>query len=257
MGIAILNSLKVTRLSFSIIMSFDNSCRLAIRNISYDSTDEDLKELYEKFGTVEDCKIMRAKDTNKSRGFGFVRFVKASMVEDAMNSRPHELDGRTLEPHRAAPKEYAKKPESHHTCNEIFIGDMKEEITEEDLKDYFGEYGTIERVAIPKDKKDETKLRGFAIVAFDDYDPVDVCCYKNVHYIKDKRLYVTKSINRKDMNELKRKYGNDNYGNYQSNGNGALLDTLLALTGLQSNFSGPQRNRRGGRGGRKPYGRGK
>jgi len=230
-------------------MSFDNSCRLAIRNLNYDTSDENLKEFYEKWGTVEDCKIMRNKETQKSRGFGFVRYVKSSMIDDAMSNRPHEIDGRTVEPHRAAPKEYAQKPESHKTVKEIFVADLKPEITEEDLRSYFGEYGTIEKCNIPKDKNDDTKIRGFAILGFDDYDPVDICVYKKIHYIKEKRLFVTKSINRRDMEELNRKYG------YQRDDQSDLLGQLLPL--LQSNF-GAMRNDRGGRGrGRKPYGRGK
>jgi len=231
----------------------DLACRMAIRNISYDTTDEDFKELYEQFGSVEECKIMRTKEENKSRGFGFVRYTDEASVDEAMANRPHELDGRTLEPHRAAPKFYARKPESHHTCNEIFVGDLKPEVTEEDLNEYFGAFGNIEKITIPVDKDDETKIRGFAIVKFDDYDPVDVTCYKQVHHIKEHRLFITKSINRKDMNELRRRYG-------RINDAGAILEQILPLLApdLRNKFKGAMRGaRRGGRGrGNKPYSRG-
>jgi len=249
-------------------MSGDQSCKLLVRNLSYDTTDEDLKKYYEKWGTVEDCKIMRNKETKKSRGFGIIRYVKALEVDDAMGSRPHELDGRTLEPHRGSPREYSSKPESHHTCNEIFVGGWKPEIEEEDLRDYFGQYGTIEEITIPKDKKDETKFRGFAVIKFDDYDPVDVTCYKRFHTIKNVKLQITKWINRKDMNELNRKYGRRegegrNRGGGMSNGGGntgdlqrALLEQLLVKTlggGYESKgLGGAMRGK--GRGGKKPYG---
>jgi len=240
-----------------------------VRNLSYDSTDADLKAYYEKWGTVEDCKIMRNRETQKSRGFGIVRYVKAAEVDDAMGSRPHELDGRTLEPHRAAPREYSQKPESHHTCKEIFIGAWKEEIEEEDLREYFGQYGNILEVSFPKDKKDETKFRGFATIKFDDYDPVDVCCYKKVHHIKDKRLFISKYIAKRDMDELNRKYGrrdeqeismpNLNFGG-GGDAQRALLQELLVKTLSEGGYQGkPSRGAqrgRGGRGGRgKPYGR--
>jgi len=263
-------------------MSGDNSCKIIVRNLNFDSTDEDVKAFYEKWGTVEDLKVMKNKGSGKSKGWAILRYVKASEVDAAMSARPHELDGRTLEPHRASPREYSQKLECHHTCNEIFVGKWTPDITEEDLKEYFGQFGTVEEVTCPKDKKDETKFRNFAIVKFDDYDPVDVCCYKKMHKIKEKNLIISKWIDRKTMNELKRKFGDDNEDNFRggrdnfrggrgnfrggrrgnfNNGGGSgddlqkvLLQQLMGALGGQQSFEGPMRgSKRGGRG--KPYGR--
>jgi len=244
-------------------MSGDNSCKIIIRNLSYDTAEEDVKTYYEKWGTVEDIKLMKNKGTGKSKGWAILRYVKASEVDACMSARPHEIDGRTLEPHRASPREYSQKVECHHTCNEIFVGKWVPEITEEDLREYFGQYGNIEEVTFPKDKKDETKFRNFAVIKFDDYDPVDVCCYKKMHRIKDKPLIITKWIDRKTMNELQRKFGNrDQYSNRGRQGNngggdlqGAIVEQLLGALGSgfgQQSFKGPMKGQRGGR---KPYGR--
>jgi len=249
-------------------MSGDHNTKLLVRNLNYTTTDEDLKKYYEQWGTVEDCKVMRNRETKKSRGFGIVRYVKASEVDDAMSNRPHELDDRTLEPHRAAPKVYSDKPESHHTCKEIFVGGWKEEVSEADLQEYFGNFGNIEEVTFPKDKKDETKFRGFAVIKYDDYDPVDVTCYKKFHTVKDTKLIVSKWIDRRTMNELNRKYGNrdnqswgNNRNNQQMNGGGAgdLQSLLLAqlVNKLGGGGGGPMRGQQKGRGRGKPYGRGK
>jgi len=245
-------------------MSGDTSCKIIVRQLNFDTKDEDLKEFYEKWGTVEDCKIMRHQDTKKSRGFGIIRFVKASSVDEAIAARPHELDGRKLEPHRASPREYSQKPESKHVCNEIFVGGWKPEIEEEDLKEYFGQYGTILEVTIPKDKKDETKYRGFAVIKFDDYDPVDVCCYKKLHYIKENKLMVSKWINWKDMKDLNQKYGRRDDREMQNGGGGGDLQSQILQQLVQSalgggggyqgnSFEGPMK--KGNRGNNKPYGR--
>lgn len=199
------------------------SCKLFIGNLSYKTTEEELKTFYEKFGAVENAYIARDKQTKKSRGYGFVTYMKASSVDDALAQRPHELDERKVEPHRACPKEYAAKPESHHTCCEIFVGNMIDTIEENDLKEHFSQYGTIVKIDIPKDKKDPTKRKNFAFVTFDDYDPVDQCCHKKFHYIKKHKLDVTKSINKKDMAQLLRKFGNgreNGYGRQSGMGRG-------------------------------------
>lgn len=48
---------------------------------------------------------MRDPNTKKSRGFGFITYKKAQMVDEAQNARPHKVDGREVEPKRAVPRE--------------------------------------------------------------------------------------------------------------------------------------------------------
>lgn len=48
---------------------------------------------------------MRDRNTRRSRGFGFVTFKRAHMVDDAQAARPHKVDGREVEPKRAVPRD--------------------------------------------------------------------------------------------------------------------------------------------------------
>jgi RNA recognition motif-containing protein len=58
------------------------------------------------------------------------------------------------------------------TVKKLFIGGLRENVTEDDLKSYFSQYGSILEVVIIKEK-DTSKSRGFGFVTFDDYDPID------------------------------------------------------------------------------------
>lgn len=49
----------------------------------------------------------------RSRGFGFITYSRAHMVDDAQNARPHRVDGRVVEPKRAVPRQVRKVS---HTC---------------------------------------------------------------------------------------------------------------------------------------------
>ena len=69
-----------------------------------------------------------------SRGFAFVSYKDRSMVDHFMKNRPHLLDGRKIESKRAMPRDEASKPEGRLTVKKIFIGAIKEDITEDDLK---------------------------------------------------------------------------------------------------------------------------
>ena len=44
--------------------------KLFIGGLSYETSDEGLKNYFEQFGEVVDCIVMKYKDTNRSRGFG-------------------------------------------------------------------------------------------------------------------------------------------------------------------------------------------
>ena len=54
----------------------------------------------------------------------------------------------------------------------VFVGGIKENIDEEELRNYFQQYGSVETVDVIRDRETQKK-RGFAFVGFSDYDPVD------------------------------------------------------------------------------------
>lgn len=43
--------------------------------------------------------------TKRSRGFGFITYSEASMLDESMQHRPHVIDGKEVEPKRAVPRE--------------------------------------------------------------------------------------------------------------------------------------------------------
>ena len=75
--------------------------KLFIGGLSFETTDDSLREHFEKWGTLTDCVVMRDPQTKRSRGFGFVTYSCVEEVDAAMCARPHKVDGRVVEPKRA------------------------------------------------------------------------------------------------------------------------------------------------------------
>lgn len=64
----------------------------------------DVKRYFEKFGQVADAVVMFDRQTQRSRGFGFVTFREESTIRDIMKIA-HEIKGKMVEVKRAEPKE--------------------------------------------------------------------------------------------------------------------------------------------------------
>jgi RNA recognition motif-containing protein len=76
-----------------------------IGNLSYEVTEEDLKEAFEAFGEVETVKVIKDNYTDRSKGFGFVEMPAKDEAQSAINElNDKELKGRTLKVNEARPR---------------------------------------------------------------------------------------------------------------------------------------------------------
>lgn len=80
--------------------------KLLIRNLSRDTTEADLQDLFEGYGSVQSCNLVLDKDTGKSKGFGFVEMPKLGAAKAAMkNLNGKHVDGNVIRVKKAVTKE--------------------------------------------------------------------------------------------------------------------------------------------------------
>jgi RNA recognition motif-containing protein len=82
------------------------STKLYVGNLSFNTSNEDLQELFGQSGTVESVNIVEDRDTGRSRGFGFVEMSSAEEGKTAIEQlNGKEVDGRSLTVNEARPRE--------------------------------------------------------------------------------------------------------------------------------------------------------
>lgn len=77
-----------------------------VSNLSYAVTDADLCDLFKSFGEVSSAKVILDRETQKSRGFGFVEMPDDEAARKAISElEGGEFDGRTIHMKEAQPRE--------------------------------------------------------------------------------------------------------------------------------------------------------
>lgn len=88
------------------------SQKIYVGNLGYGVTNESLTDKFAQFGTVQSAKVIIDRDTNRSKGFGFVEMSSSSEASSAISSlNGTEFDGRQMNVSEA--KEMAPKTSSN------------------------------------------------------------------------------------------------------------------------------------------------
>jgi len=79
--------------------------RIYVGNLSYQVTDDELRQAFEAFGEVASANVIMDKFSGQSKGFGFVEMPSKSEGEAAINSlNGKELKGRAMNVNEARPR---------------------------------------------------------------------------------------------------------------------------------------------------------
>jgi len=81
------------------------SKRIYVGNLSYQTTENDLADLFGQLGEVASASIITDRDTGRSKGFGFVEMGSDDADKAIAQLNGSELDGRTLTVNEARPRE--------------------------------------------------------------------------------------------------------------------------------------------------------
>jgi len=150
--------------------------KLFVGGLSWDTKENDLKEYFAKFGEVEGLTYKTDAFTGRPRGFAFIIFADISTVEAVLAHGDHVINGKKVDPKMAKARP-----------GKVFVGGLTPEITNEQVKEYFEQYGSVIDMEIPVDKSTNQR-KSYCFVTFDDVhiaqellkSPKQIICGKEV-----------------------------------------------------------------------------
>jgi len=87
------------------------SKKLFVGGLSWDTTDQSLREGFERFGQVSDAKVVMDRESGRSRGFGFVTFEDGAQAQAAISGMDGQsLDGRPIRVNEAQERAPGDRP---------------------------------------------------------------------------------------------------------------------------------------------------
>ncbi|MBI4339224.1 MAG: RNA-binding protein [Chloroflexi bacterium] len=79
--------------------------RIYVGNFAYEVTDQELRKAFEAHGTVSEVTLIRDRDTDRPKGFGFVEMPAASEAQAAISAlNGKEIHGRAITVNEARPR---------------------------------------------------------------------------------------------------------------------------------------------------------
>lgn len=140
----------------------DDERKLFIGGLSRNTTDKELRDHFGKFGEIESISVKVDPHTGISRGFAFMVFTNPKTIDKLLASGEHYINKRKVDPKRVS-----KKPQH----GKIFVGGLTPDISDDDIKSYFSQYGTIVELQAPFDKV-KNQRKGFCFITFDSKEVV-------------------------------------------------------------------------------------
>jgi cold-inducible RNA-binding protein len=78
--------------------------KLYVGNLPYNISDDQLRDMFAKFGVPDSARVITDRDSGQSKGFGFVEFLDNEIAKQALSLHGTDFGGRALTVNEARPR---------------------------------------------------------------------------------------------------------------------------------------------------------
>jgi len=132
--------------------------KLFVGGLPQDATQDDISEHFKIFGEIENINLKTDQTSGRSRGFAFVLYKTVESLTSAIEAKEHTVKSKVV----AVKKAQAKQ-------GKVYVGKLKAELSDEDIKKHFTQFGSIALVEQPFDKS-KNERKNFCFITFDKED---------------------------------------------------------------------------------------
>uniref|UniRef100_A0A2M3Z4X8 Putative rna-binding protein squid n=1 Tax=Anopheles braziliensis TaxID=58242 RepID=A0A2M3Z4X8_9DIPT len=166
----------------------DDDRKLFVGGLSWETTDKELKEHFGTYGDIESINVKTDPVTGRSRGFAFIVYKQADSIDKVVAAGDHVINNKKVDP---------KKAKARH--GKIFVGGLTSDISDDEIKTFFGQFGTIVEVEMPFDKQ-KNQRKGFCFITYDSMQVVNELLKTPKQTICGKEVDVKKATPKPDNN---------------------------------------------------------
>ncbi|NP_001105347.1 nucleic acid binding protein 1 [Zea mays] len=149
--------------------------KVYVGNLPYDVDSERLAQLFDQAGVVEVAEVIYNRETDQSRGFGFVTMSTVEEAEKAVEMfHRYDVNGRLLTVNKAAPRgsRVDRPPRQSGPSLRIYVGNLPWQVDDSRLVELFSEHGKVVDARVVYDRE-TGRSRGFGFVTMASQDELD------------------------------------------------------------------------------------
>ncbi|CRL07122.1 CLUMA_CG020117, isoform B [Clunio marinus] len=159
----------------------DDDRKLFVGGLSWETTEKELRDHFGQYGEIESINVKTDPTTGRSRGFAFIVYQNADSIDKVVQAGDHIINNKKVDPKKAKAR-----------TGKIFVGGLTTEISDDEIKAYFGQFGNITEVEMPFDKQ-KNQRKAFCFITFDSEQVVNELLKSPKQTISGKEVDVKKA----------------------------------------------------------------
>lgn len=197
--------------------------KIFIHGLAWDATEDQLLQVFEPFGEVEELKLITDKVTGRAKGYAFLLFKTRAAAKSALNNPQKKIGNRTVSCQLAVLGPAAGSAPAGQAAEvskrKLFVANVGPNANVERLRAFFGKFGEIEDGPLGLDPS-TNKPRGYAIFVYKSVDGLNKALEQPAKLFEGSQLNCKKFVEGFNNNNNSKNGGSKGSNQQQNQGGG-------------------------------------